>query len=183
MAAPTTLAPMPSQARRETRSRVSHGVISATHTGVVLTSTTLFATEVKLSEEIHVAKCSARNNPASAPMPSSRRDNRPSSTRLFHSAKGSSTSVANVSRHAAVTSGGDSASRTKIAPLDTASTPTIRMIAGSKRGRPADDGMSVKFCGMPRAASRVDFSPHLERSGRPFCLALVRKIIVDQVVN
>ena len=58
----------------DSRSLSTNGASSATHKGFVVTNTTELATEVYSNDRIQVAKCSARNNPASAASSNSRRE-------------------------------------------------------------------------------------------------------------
>ncbi len=66
-APPKIASPNPRIAARVNFSFNSIGDSSATHSGPVDTKTTELATEVYSSEEIHVAKWTARNKPETAP--------------------------------------------------------------------------------------------------------------------
>ena len=59
---------------RPTRSPNRTRPAAAVKIGAEVTRTTLAATVVRASEEIHVAKCNARNTPDSSVTPSCRRD-------------------------------------------------------------------------------------------------------------
>jgi len=66
--------PSPITAGRVIRSFNRMGESNATHIGPVLTSTAELATLVNSSDDIHVAKWTARNTPESAPKRISRRE-------------------------------------------------------------------------------------------------------------
>jgi hypothetical protein len=71
----------PMTAARVNRSLSSTGESSATQSGPVDTNRTELATVVYSREEIHVAKCTARNRPETVPRASSVRVRLPSSSR------------------------------------------------------------------------------------------------------
>jgi len=101
----------------------SIGESSATQSGPVDTNTTELATDVYSSEDIHVAKWTARNNPETSPRLNSRRVRVRSSTRCRVMAIGASRRVAKVSRKAAMTREGAPsvcANRIKMDAVETA---------------------------------------------------------------
>ena len=69
---PRIASPKPSSAVRPSRSRSKKGETRATQSGPVLTRTTELATVVYSSEEIQVAKWTARKRPATDPRINSR---------------------------------------------------------------------------------------------------------------
>ena len=100
------------------RSRPEIQDSSATKIGAVLTSRTLFATDVNSSEVIQLPKCSASNPPAAAASAIARAEVRgliPPETR----AAGRTTAEASVIRQRAMASAGAAASLTKIDPKET----------------------------------------------------------------
>ena len=90
------------------------------HTGTVAVSTTAEATVVKRSDPMNSAKCSARQAPATI----SDRRCRAVGRTPARAANGSSATVPPAHRHHAIASAGATATRTRIAENDTASTPT-----------------------------------------------------------
>ncbi len=104
------------------------GESNATHRGPVDTNTTELATDVYSSEEIHVAKCTARKTPAMPPRIISFCVRPRSSSRWCPRARGASNRAAHVSRSAAITREGASAcaKRTRTEEVETASTAVRR---------------------------------------------------------
>lgn len=101
------------------------GESNATQSGPVLTNTTELATLVYSSEDIHVAKCTARKMPEKTPSMISLRVKRFISSRCFVKAIGASRTVAKPSLRAAITSDGAPslcANRIKMLAVDTANT-------------------------------------------------------------
>ena len=127
-APPATASDRPSATPRESRSPSTSGAISATQSGVVVTSTTDCSTVVSASEAIQLEKCTARSPPAASASNRSPRDNPRSASRCRTSATGASTSVAIARRPAAMISESASrcANRTKIEAAETARMPPNR---------------------------------------------------------
>ena len=103
---PMSASPIPINTGRVTGSLMVSGASSATHSGVVVTSTTELATVVYSSEVIQVAKWTARNSPESSASPRVRRVRARSSGRWRCQTSGASTSAAMLMRAAAMTSEG-----------------------------------------------------------------------------
>src|SRR5581483_6244647 len=95
---------------------------SDTQMGVVVTSAVELAMLVCLSERIHVAKCSASATPAAIAFAQPFAPSRASCARCVSAALKAKGTPTSVSRHAAIASGGASASRMRIAAHDTAVT-------------------------------------------------------------
>ncbi len=129
----------PATAARVMRSSRRKGESSATQSGPVDTNTTELATVVYSREEIQVAKCTARKSPANIPGRYSLRVRLFSSARWRSRAKGAKSSVANVSRKAAITREGASscAKRMKIEEVETAKIAVSNARGSLKRGRVA----------------------------------------------
>ena len=108
---------------------------NATHNGPVETKTTELATDVYSRDEIHVAKCAARNIPEAMPNPISRLVRFFNSLRCRVNAMGAINSVANVNRSAAITSDGapDCAKRIKIEAVETANMAMVRLMGRKTR--------------------------------------------------
>ncbi len=106
------------------------------HSGLVVTSAVLEATEVYSSELIQVAKCSARKKPAASAMPICLRVRRASSWRDCRKATGVMISAAKPSRQVATASEltpSAWARRAKMAPKEIAARPMPRTTKGSQR--------------------------------------------------
>jgi len=117
-AAPAVASTTAAQVREVGRSRPEIQDSSATKIGAVLTSRTLFATDVNSSEVIQLPKCSASNPPAAAASAMARPDVAgliPPEAR----AAGRTTAEASVIRQSAMASAGAAASLTKIEPKET----------------------------------------------------------------
>ena len=125
----------PAIAARVNFSFSSIGDNNATQSGPVATNTTELATDVYSREDIHVAKCAARNMPEIAANIISLRVKVMTSIRYRVNAMGAIKRVANVSRKVAMTSEGAPvcAKRMKIEAVETASIAMVRLKGKMKR--------------------------------------------------
>ena len=129
--APATAIRMPTQTGRET-CRPAARASSAAHTGWVTTRAVEDATEVSVTLGTQVAKCAARNTPASRASPQPRRSSARISDRRATSAAGSSTPPAIRLRQAAMARAGAAVAAISGPAVDAASTATA--IRAASRG-------------------------------------------------